>query len=748
MAIATREMSAPELDADDVILEAEQESLRILFLVSAHNGLSQRAWIALTDQGHDVSVSVVASAADMAAAVAKHDPQLIVCPFLKQMIPASIWSRLRCLIVHPGPWGDRGPSSLDWAIELDEDNWGVTVLQANDEADAGDVWATRDFEMRGAGKSSLYGHEVRHAAVEALVEAIDRITTGVGPRPQRDPASIAVNGRARPLMTQSVRAIDWDADTTDKIVRKIRAADGNPGVLDAIGGTEFHLFGAHPERVLRGRAGEIIAQRTGAICRGTIDGAIWITHLRRRDTPTERYFKLPATRALALAGIALEAPETPGSASDTYREITYAENGEVGYLRFNFYNGAMSTDQCLRLQEAYRHALAQRNTKVIVLLGGDDYFSNGIHLNVIEAAEDPAADSWRNLGAIDDLVREIVETESHLTISAMGGDAAAGGVPLALAADYVVAREDIVLNPYYRHMGGLYGSEYWTYLLPRRVGSATAARLSGAPFRPVGTLEAVRTGLIDASFDADLDEFRASIVRFAESIAGDGLYEARLRDKCRRRAIDERSKPLQAYREEELARCHECFFGPDASYHRARRRFVYKLSERVADVVRLEAATSNPARTATDPTKGSHMDLNVPALEASFDLVAPHGEQLMDEFYARLFETAPAVVPLFAAAELQRQKAKLLRTLVLVRNSLRDLGAIVPTLRKLGARHVAYGAQPEHYAVVGETLIAAMASVAGPAWLPEHESAWRGALTVVAEAMLEGAEVAPSSAAA
>jgi hemoglobin-like flavoprotein len=142
------------------------------------------------------------------------------------------------------------------------------------------------------------------------------------------------------------------------------------------------------------------------------------------------------------------------------------------------------------------------------------------------------------------------------------------------------------------------------------------------------------------------------------------------------------------------------------------------------------------------------MELDVPALEASFDLVAPHGEQLMDEFYTRLFETAPAVVPLFAATDLQRQKAKLLRTLVVVRNSLRDLDAIVPTLRRLGARHVAYGAQPEHYSLVGETLIAAMATVAGPAWLPEHESAWRGALTVVAAAMLEGAEAAPSSAAA
>ena len=46
-------------------------SLRILFLVSAHNSLSQRAWIALTELGHDVAVAVVDSAAAMEAAVAR-----------------------------------------------------------------------------------------------------------------------------------------------------------------------------------------------------------------------------------------------------------------------------------------------------------------------------------------------------------------------------------------------------------------------------------------------------------------------------------------------------------------------------------------------------------------------------------------------------------------------------------------------------------------------------------------------------
>jgi methyl-accepting chemotaxis protein len=133
------------------------------------------------------------------------------------------------------------------------------------------------------------------------------------------------------------------------------------------------------------------------------------------------------------------------------------------------------------------------------------------------------------------------------------------------------------------------------------------------------------------------------------------------------------------------------------------------------------------------------MNLDLEALETSFDIVAPRGDELVDVFYARLFEAAPAVRPLFANTDFRRQKAMLLATLVLLRKSLRDLGAIVPKLRELGARHVHYGARPEHYPVVGAVLIASMAEIAGDAWRPEHERAWSAAFDVVAGAMLDGA---------
>jgi methyl-accepting chemotaxis protein len=136
------------------------------------------------------------------------------------------------------------------------------------------------------------------------------------------------------------------------------------------------------------------------------------------------------------------------------------------------------------------------------------------------------------------------------------------------------------------------------------------------------------------------------------------------------------------------------------------------------------------------------MALDIDALETSFDLIAPDGERLADVFYTRLFAAAPAVEPLFAGTDLQQQKTKLLATLVLLRKSLRDLDSVVPKLRDLGARHVAYGARATHYPVVGAVLIASMAEVAGERWQPEYSRAWSEAVDVIAGAMLEGAAAA------
>jgi putative two-component system hydrogenase maturation factor HypX/HoxX len=549
--------------------------MRILLLAHSFNSLTQRLWVELADAGHDVSLEFDVRDSVTMEAVQLFAPDLIVAPFLKRAIPEEVWKHHRCIVVHPGIEGDRGPSALDWAVLDGATRWGVTALQANADMDAGDVWASVEFDMRPASKGSLYRNEVTEAAVEAVRLTIERIAAGAAPAPL-DYGRPEVRGRPRPLMRQPDRTIDWQRDDSATVLRRIRSADGVPGVADRVLDLPVHLYDAHAEGELRGTPGAVIAQRHGAICRATRDGAVWITHLKPSLDP-DRPFKLPAAMVLGarLAGI----PEVPvavdaGGEAVTWRDVRYEELGDVGVLHFAFYNGAMSTSQCERLTAAYRHACG-RPVKVIVLAGGTDFWSNGIHLNVIEASAQAAEESWRNINAIDDLAAAILTTGSHLTVAALQGNAGAGGVFLALAADRVVARSGVVLNPHYKGMGNLYGSEYWTYLLPRRVGADGARRLTEARL-PLGTAGARALGLIDAHYGRAPAAFLAETIAQAQALAGDG-WAQRLADKRARRAADEALKPLAAYRAEELERMRLNFFGFDPSYHVARYNFVRKV---------------------------------------------------------------------------------------------------------------------------------------------------------------------------
>jgi len=554
--------------------------MRILFVTTAHNSLSQRLQVELTSRGHGVVIQLATGDEMMTSAVKEHRPDLIVAPMLKRAIPREIWDHHTCFVVHPGIKGDRGPSSLDWAIDGDERCWGVTVLQADAGMDTGPIWATDEFEMspRPLPKSSLYRGAVTEAAVRAVLTGVERFQHRDYVPEALDHSRPDVKGMARPQMKQADRAIDWSGDSTAQIARKVRAADSSPGVLDGrLFGEEFYLYGAHEEDRFKGTPGAILAQRVGAVCIGTVDGAVWLSHLKARNHGTFANIKLPATQVLGaqVTGV----PERRIELTDsydyrTYREIVYWERRDVGYLAFEFYNGAMSTEQCHRLRKAYRYACAQP-TKVIVLLGGRHYFSNGIHLNAIEAASDPAAESWANINAIDDLVLDVLETRSHLVVSALGGNAGAGGAMMALAADRVFVRDGVVLNPHYKGMGGLFGSEYWTYTLPRRVGPRTAHELTDG-LMAISARHAQALNVVDDVFGHDASEFETGVVRRAEELAHREDFTAMLAAKWERRRVDERRKPLAAYRAEELARMSANFFGPDPAYHEARQRFVLK----------------------------------------------------------------------------------------------------------------------------------------------------------------------------
>ncbi len=153
----------------------------------------------------------------------------------------------------------------------------------------------------------------------------------------------------------------------------------------------------------------------------------------------------------------------------------------------------------------------------------------------------------------------------------MAGNAGAGGAILALAADLVFSRDGVVLNPHYRTMH-LYGSEYWTYLLPRRVGAAMAHELTER-CQPLSAQTAKSIGLIDDVLPGPLPDFHESVRVRPEALTAGTDYHDRLRRQTPaapvRRGIED---PWRLTATTSWRTCRRDF--TNAAYHEARRRFL------------------------------------------------------------------------------------------------------------------------------------------------------------------------------
>lgn len=133
------------------------------------------------------------------------------------------------------------------------------------------------------------------------------------------------------------------------------------------------------------------------------------------------------------------------------------------------------------------------------------------------------------------------------------------------------------------------------------------------------------------------------------------------------------------------------------------------------------------------------MDANAIALvRDSFAKVAPIADTAAGLFYGRLFETTPAVKPLFRG-DMTEQGRKLMATLAVVVKGLDNLPAIVPVAEALARRHVAYGVLPEHYGSVGAALLWTLGQGLGEAFTPEVEAAWTQAYATLSGVMVAAA---------
>ncbi len=529
--------------------------MKILLLVSAFNSLTQAIYTRLKDRGESVAVAFAINEEQMQEEVEAFDPELILAPYLKAFIPDTIYKVYPTYIFHPGPLGDRGPSSLEYALLNDTKEWGVVILRANELYDGGNIVAQKNLSVRNTYKASLYRQEI----VQHFLIALDDFFQKPLDLPQ-------ILNPLHKQFNQEMRQIDWQNDNTETIIVKIHLSDSFPGVIDEIMGVKCYLFGVHNEAKLRGGIKEVLAKRDGAICLGTKDGALWISHLKEPHR-----FKLPATYVLKekIAGVKEQRlPLIFDKSYDTFYEVSVEKRDNIAYLCFNFHNGAMSAEQCIRLKYAFEYL--KEEVEVIVLVGGMDFFSNGIHLNILEDSKKQGEDGWSNINAMNDLIKSIIESDEVVTVASLARNAGAGGVFLALACDYVVAKENVVLNPHYKTLG-LSGSEYHTYTLPKRVGEEMASKLLEEAL-PISVAYAKKIGIVDEIFTEQ--NYYEELHNFAYSCYDeDFIWEKQ--DK-----IEEERENMDQCKQAELKKMHPEFWDESSDFHILRHEFVYKTCPR------------------------------------------------------------------------------------------------------------------------------------------------------------------------
>ena len=536
--------------------------MKILLIISSFNSLSQSVYCKLQELEHKIYIKFAISKELMIEAVTDIKPDIIFCPFLKQFIPSDIYENTPTFVLHPGIIGDRGHNSLDNAIYNEVKEWGVVILKANEHLDGGDIYSQVMFPCREASKASLYRNEVSQATLKAIEEFL---------RNYQDKDFIPTKQILNPIhknLSQQNRKIHWEKDSTKEILKKINMSDSTPGVRDEILGLECYLFSAFIEDTLKGEAKEIIAKRDGAICFGTVDGAIWISQIQALGS-----FKLPATYVLKDKIKGIEEKRIPLVIEDdrkSFYELRVDRKDEIVYLYFNFHNGAMTSAQCIKLKYAIEYL--KEECKVLVLMGGDDFFSNGIHLNILEDSKKQGEDGWSNINAMNEVVKAVLQCDEIITVASFSKNSGAGGVFLGLACDYAIACENTIFNPHYKTLG-LTGSEYHSFILPKRVGLDKSKELLENCL-PINSNYAKKINMIDEVYP--FENYENKLEEFCENIlANEDNFEEFI-DKKKDR-LEKEFELMQICKEKELQIMYDEFWNESSSFHTLRYDFVHKI---------------------------------------------------------------------------------------------------------------------------------------------------------------------------
>ncbi len=132
-----------------------------------------------------------------------------------------------------------------------------------------------------------------------------------------------------------------------------------------------------------------------------------------------------------------------------------------------------------------------------------------------------------------------------------------------------------------------------------------------------------------------------------------------------------------------------------------------------------------------------------PIMAIDTDLIKAHGvaikglgTQVTVYFYEYMFSHFPEVRKMFPDT-MTTQQERLFNSLVFITSNIDNPSALVPYLERLGEGHLKYNTRPEHYEVVGVSLMNTLEHFLGPAWTPEVAATWSEAYNLAAKVMIE-----------
>ena len=131
-------------------------------------------------------------------------------------------------------------------------------------------------------------------------------------------------------------------------------------------------------------------------------------------------------------------------------------------------------------------------------------------------------------------------------------------------------------------------------------------------------------------------------------------------------------------------------------------------------------------------------------VKSSWTQVVPISDTAAKLFYGKLFELDPTLKPLFKG-DMAEQGRKLMRMVGTAVNGLDRLDQIVPAVKDLGVRHVAYGVKDTHYDTVGSALLWTLGQGLGDAFTPDVETAWATTYGLLADTMKSAASEAAAA---